>query len=131
MGIEPYLLTSSVVGILAQRLVRMICQSCRVSYEPTGEQRKEFGLSPTQLLYKGTGCLACFGTGYKGRQGIYELLVMSDEIKRQLLRSADASMLRSIALEEGMSALRDEGLSLVRDGITTESEVLRVTRGLV
>ncbi len=128
MGIEPYLLSSSVIGILAQRLVRTICSSCKKSYTPSSVELAEFGLTETIPFYKGEGCEACFGSGYKGRQGIYELMVVSNGIKKQLLKSGNAVELRQQALAEGMSSLRKEGGYLVAQGLTTTAEVLRVSR---
>ncbi|GAB4186993.1 MAG: GspE/PulE family protein [Simkaniaceae bacterium] len=133
MGIESYLLSSSVIGILAQRLVRKICPKCRVSYR-AGKQEVE-DLFPANeeeevILYKGKGCAECFNSGYKGRHGIYELLLVTTSIKEQLSRSADASMLQRAANNLGMRTLRDEGAALVKQGITTSAEVLRVTRSI-
>lgn len=113
MGIEPYLLSSSVIGVLAQRLVRKICPSCKT---PEGE------------YFIGSGCPDCFETGYKGRRGIYELMSLSSPLKRRLVESADSSALQEIALKEGMETLRQDGMLLAKEGITTKSEVLRVTR---
>ncbi|HSW86088.1 MAG TPA: type II secretion system ATPase GspE [Rhabdochlamydiaceae bacterium] len=133
MGIEPYLLTSSVVGVLAQRLVRMICPHCRTEYEPSDQELKELSLVRDRLLndvfVKGTGCSHCYGSGYKGRHGIYELMSLGSTIKRQLLKSPDALELQRVALAQGMATLRYEGSNLVQKGITTTAEVLRVTRG--
>lgn len=135
MGIEPYLLSSSVVGVLAQRLVRTICPSCKTAYTPTDEELNELGLSMKDLkeglLYRGCGCQMCFGSGYRGRRGIYELMIMNEAIKRQLLHSPDAFSLRNTAVKEGLSTLRSEGAFLVREGHTTATEVLRVTRSLL
>ena len=128
MGIEPYLLSSSVVAVLAQRLVRTLCPHCKVPYEPSDRELKELGLNE-KVLYKGQGCAHCYGLGYKGRHGIYELMNLTSPIKRQLLQSADALELQKVALACGMSGLREEGAYLVKDGITTSAEVLRVTRG--
>lgn len=128
MGIEPYLLTSSVVGVLAQRLVRTICPSCRVAYEPSATELAELGLRESSLFYQGAGCDHCFGSGYKGRHGIYELMTVGNVIKQQLLKSADAVELRHAALSHGMVPLRAEGAYLVIQGITTSAEVLRVSR---
>jgi general secretion pathway protein E len=132
MGIEPYLLTSSVVGVLAQRLVRMICPHCRISYAPSEQELKELGIKREALskgvLYKGEGCPLCFGSGFKGRHGIYELMPVTSAIKRQLLQSPDALELQRAALVGGMTALRQEGAFLAIDGLTATSEVLRVTR---
>jgi general secretion pathway protein E len=128
MGIEAYLLTSSVVGVLAQRLVRTICPSCRVGYEPSPSELRELGLTEPALFYQGVGCEHCYGSGYKGRHGIYELMPLTSSIKRQLLKSADAVELRHAALAHGMVPLRAEGAQLVLQGLTTSAEVLRVSR---
>ncbi len=128
MGIEPYLLSSSVIGVVAQRLVRTICPCCKVSYIPSSSELSELGLSDPFPFYMGEGCENCFGSGYKGRHGIYELMMMSGGIKKQLLKSGDAGELRLCALSEGMSSLRKEGAHLVIQGITTTAEVLRVSR---
>jgi general secretion pathway protein E len=129
MGIEPYLLTSSVIAIVAQRLVRTICLHCKTSYKPTQSELDDLGID-TDLLWKGAGCEHCFDSGYKGRHGIYELMPVTGQIKRQLLSSIDATGLQETALKEGMSSLRCEGAKLACRGITTSSEVLRVTRDL-
>jgi general secretion pathway protein E len=132
MGIEPYLLSSSVIGVLAQRLVRMICSFCKVSYSPSEKELEELGVSAEDLtekyFYKGEGCAHCFGSGYKGRHGIYELMNVTGKIKRQLLISADALELQKVALLSGMSSLRREGAFLIQKGITSTAEVIRVTR---
>jgi general secretion pathway protein E len=127
MGIEPYLLSSAVVGILAQRLVRTICPHCAIPYIPTSQELKELGLTETKL-FRGQGCAHCFGSGYKGRHGIYELMLVGSAIKRQILQSADAVLLQKVALEEGMKSLRAEGGLLAAQGLTTSSEIFRVTR---
>lgn len=132
MGIEPYLLTSSVIGILAQRLVRMLCPHCKRLYDPSDAELEELNLQRTALPLKGLfhaeGCAHCFGLGYKGRCGIYELMLLTGALKRQLLNSPDAVALQRIALEGGMASLRDAGGLLVAQGITSTSEVLRATR---
>ncbi len=133
MGIEPYLLSSSVIGVLAQRLVRKICFHCREEYVPlAGEIYDLLGEKPEADIkfYRGVGCDQCFYSGYRGRHGIYELMIVSAEIKRQLAQSPDASLLQRITSQSGMRSLRDEGAVLVKNGITTSSEVLRVTRSL-
>jgi general secretion pathway protein E len=121
MGIEPYLLSSSVIGVLAQRLVRLICPHCKVGYEPSQRELEE-------KLYRGEGCVHCFGSGYKGRHGIYELMPINTAIKRQIVRSADALELQKVAIASGMETLRQEGSYLVQEGLTTSREVLRATR---
>ncbi len=128
MGIEPYLLSSSIVGVLAQRLVRKICPHCRISYAPTQRELTELGIEADEL-FKGSGCEHCFNTGYKGRCGIYELMNVTGSIKRQIVQSADATELQKIAFETGMLTLRKEGGFLVKQAVTTSAEVLRVSRG--
>lgn len=134
MGIEPYLLSSCVVGVLAQRLVRRICPECKFAYNPTDRELQSLGLKRENLenghLYQGKGCQACFDSGYKGRHGIYELMSVNNAIRKQIVKSADAVELRQIALDTGTLSLLIHGGELVRQGITTVAEVLRVTRGL-
>ncbi len=133
MGIEPYLLTSSVIGVIAQRLVRRICSRCKESYKPSEREIFDLKLNPEKVadrpFFRGTGCEHCFGSGYKGRHGIYELMTLSKALKDQLLKSPDAHRLQEIALSQGMSSLREEGALLVLEGVTSSEEVLRVTRG--
>ncbi len=131
MGIEPYLLSSSVLGVLAQRLVRRICPHCIALYQPSDQELKEIGLSRREVkdgLYRGTGCEVCYGSGFKGRHAIYELMYVDHLVRQQLLLSADATTLQKVALAQGMSSLRQQGAVLVQKGITTTSEVLRVTK---
>lgn len=133
MGIEPYLLSSCVVGVMAQRLVRKICPDCKVQYQPTERELESMGIERDDLkdghLFRGAGCQSCYGSGYKGRHGLYELLMVNNAIKRQIVKSPDAVELRNIALEAGMVSLLSHGAELVRQGITTAAEVLRSTRG--
>jgi general secretion pathway protein E len=134
MGIEPYLLSSSLVGVFAQRLVRSICPSCKVGYEPEEKELQSIGLRredlPEGLLYKGAGCSACYETGYKGRRGIYELMSINNSLKKQIVKSPDAVELRRLALEGGMMSLIQHGAELARQGVTTVSEILRATRAV-
>ncbi|MEM8727312.1 MAG: type II secretion system ATPase GspE [Chlamydiota bacterium] len=129
MGIEPYLLSSSVLAVLAQRLVRKICSACKESYHPHSQELKDLRIRADKL-YRGRGCSECFDSGYRGRVGIYELMPVSGEIKKQLLLTVDASALQKTAAEQGMATLRSEGGLLAKEGITTIAEVLRVTRQL-
>lgn len=132
MGIEPYLLSSSILGVLAQRLVRCICSHCRMGYTPLANELAELGIDRKQLpdgkLFKGSGCENCFLSGYKGRHGIYELMVMQPKIKTQVMKSADAQELRKVARLQNMVSLFEQGRDLVMHGLTTSAEVLRVTR---
>lgn len=130
MGIEPYLLSSSIVAVLAQRLVRKICPHCKVSYVPSSEELSRLKLKKKDLpnLYKGEGCDFCLQTGYLGRHGIYELMVANSSIKRQIMKSVEASSLRTIAIEQGMKDLLFNCKALLAQGITSAAEVFRVTR---
>lgn len=134
MGIEPYLLSSTIVGIMAQRLVRRICPHCKEAYTPTDDELISIGVSRDELengvIYRGKGCDACFDTGYKGRHGLYELIVVNNAIRRQMVHSPDAVELRILALKEGMSSLLVHGKKLIIEGVTTITEVLRVSKGV-
>lgn len=132
MGVEPYLLSSCIVGVLAQRLVRRICPNCQETYAPTVRELQSLGLDPSdvKLLYIGKGCSACYGSGYKGRHGVYELMPVNNEVKKQIVQSPDAVQMRRVALECGMMSLLAHGAELIKQGVTTVAEVLRVARGL-
>ena len=132
MGVEPYLLSSSLLLVLAQRLVRKICGRCSVPYEPDEEEKRELGIAAgiRGNFRVGKGCSECYHTGYKGRIGLYEYMPITHAIKHQLLISPDASRLGQIALEEGMVSLRQRGIELVLRGETTIEEVVRVTRAI-
>jgi general secretion pathway protein E len=131
MGLEGFLIASSVIGILAQRLVRRVCPECAVPQDPepslierlSGEESV-----PAGDYRAGVGCEACSMTGYRGRVGIFELLVMSDRIRQLVLEQTSAGVLREAATAEGMKTLRQDGIARVRQGVTTLSEVLRVTQ---
>jgi general secretion pathway protein E len=132
MGVEPYLVSSSVVGIMAQRLVRTICPHCRESFQPTEEALKEIGLTlddiPDRTLYRGQGCEKCFNSGYMGRSGIFEILLVDDEIRRMILERTNTGVIKKAALKKGMRTLRMDGARQVREGNTTIEEVVRVTQ---
>lgn len=133
MGVEPYLLSSTIVGIMAQRLVRKICPDCKEPYVPIDSELKSLGIERKNLirgvLYRGKGCPACYQSGYKGRHGIYELMLDNHLVKKQILVSPDAIDMRKVALNTGMKSLLFHGAELVLNGITTVAEVLRATRG--
>ena len=132
MGAEDYLLASSILGILAQRLVRVICPHCKTESKAEPEILRQIGLAGDGgfSVYEGKGCKECVGTGYHGRLGIFELMLMDDEIRRLTITSADASQLRKAAVEQGMVTLRQDGFEKIRKGITTISEALRVTQDM-
>ena len=130
MGVENFLLSSTVRGILAQRLVRMICPSCR-KVDPSAADKEELavlGIGSDITLYTGKGCDLCAYTGYYGRSGIFELLIVDDEIRKLILKNADANQLRAAGKQRGMKTLLENGAEKVREGITTLSEILRVTQ---
>jgi general secretion pathway protein E len=132
MKIEPFLVSSAVTGILAQRLVRKLCPDCRSSYTPSPEMIRHFeGFVPNQTdlqFFRSSGCDACQQIGYRGRTGIYELLHLSDEIREILMAGGDASSIRQAAQKSGMLSLRQAGLKKAQAGETSLEEVLRVTR---
>lgn len=130
MGIEPFLISSSVIGMLAQRLVRVICKDCKEKYAPTAEALKDIGYAgdkASAFFYRGKGCDSCKNTGYQGRIGIYELLRVSEEIKKLIVKKASADEIKRKAVEEGMRTLRDDGMEKAKRGVTTLEEILRVT----
>ena len=130
MGVEPFLTSSSVVAVLAQRLVRTLHSSCRVPYSPPVHEVQRLGLDPDQAdemqFHRPGGCSEC-GNGYTGRAGIYELLTVTDEIKSLIVERGNASRIKRTALEQGMRTLRDDGAIKVLQGVTTVDEVMRVT----
>jgi general secretion pathway protein E len=131
MGVEPFLLSSSINAILAQRLVRIICPHCKEAYTPDKEALIKLGITPdesTQLVYRGKGCAKCHHTGYKGRCGIFELLLMDREMKHLILTTANADEIKELAIRNGMITLRQDGAMKVLQGITTIEEVYRVSK---
>ncbi len=130
MGVENFLLSSTVRGILAQRLVRIICPSCKEVDPSTAdiEELKLFGIDSTASLYHGKGCEKCAFTGYYSRAGIFELLVVDDDIRKLILKIADANQIRAVAKQRGMRTLLEDGAEKIVQGMTTLSEVLRVTQ---
>jgi len=131
MGIEPFLISASLECILAQRLIRKICTSCRTAYEPNEHVLNSLGLTIHDIgdknFYYGKGCDACNNTGYKGRKGIYELLKMSDPIREMINERTPGVILRQKAIELGMTTLREDGLRSIFDGLTTIEEVVKYT----
>jgi|WetSurMetagenome_2_1015567.scaffolds.fasta_scaffold00013_75 general secretion pathway protein E len=130
MGVEHFLLSSTVRGILAQRLVRMICRECREvdSSSDAREAAALLGVPETAQLFRGRGCEKCSGSGFYGRCGIYELLVVDDEIRKMIVRNVDSNQLRTVARKQGMMTLLEYGLQRTVEGVTTLDEVLRVTQ---
>ena len=132
MGMENYLISSSLLGIMAQRLVRVICPECKEAYTPELGVMEELGVSQSDVkelsIFKGAGCEKCSHTGFRGRQGIYELLLMNDDIRELILDKAPSNVIKEKGRSQGMKTLREAGWQKVKTGISTVSEVLRVTQ---
>ena len=128
IGVEPYLISSALKGVVSQRLVRRICPTCRTAFEPTAEDLANLGLpaGPKRMFYKGTGCPDCFGTGYKGRIAVFEILTMGKELRHLVSKGADRSEMEKVLEKEGLVTLYSNALRLVEEGITTGEEVLRI-----
>jgi len=131
LGIEPFLVTATLEGIVAQRLIRRICDGCRTPFEPTEAQLMELQLTPDDIkgkkFYYGRGCDKCNGTGYRGRIGIFEIMVFNDEMRDLIMNQASTGVLRAAGQRAGMRLLRDNGLEAIYDGITTIDEVVKET----
>ncbi len=132
MGIEPYLVTSSVIAIIAQRLVRVLCPKCKEPYTPDDESLLNLGMDKKKagevVFYRRGGCTACMNTGYRGRSAIFEILILDDAIKRTILKTSDANQIQETAERRGMATLLANGAKKVLEGTTTIEEVFRVTR---
>jgi len=131
MGIEPYLISATVIGVLAQRLARKVCSKCKAPYQVPATDLRRFGFKPKEgeemvTLYRGEGCEACRHTGFKGRIGIYEMMRINDEIRELVVRRAPLADVREAAKANGMHELKEDGLDKVLQGITTTDEVMRV-----
>jgi type IV pilus assembly protein PilB len=129
MGIEPFLIASSLLGLVGQRLVRKICPHCITQYEPTKEELQFYtrggGDPDKQRFVHGAGCSFCGNTGYYDRVGIYEVLSVTDELKELIVGGASQAELKKLAIEQGMRTLREQAVQLVTDELTTIAEVLR------
>ena len=129
IGIDPYLIAASLNGVLAQRLVRRICQNCKELYEIPEQMKvhvEQAGIDPAQLQH-GVGCENCHNSGYVGRVGIYEMLIMDDAFKNMINKDPSVSSMRALFKEKGHKSLYDDGIIKVKNGLTTVEEVLRVT----
>ena len=131
LGVEPFLITATIEGIVAQRLVRRICKNCKTQFEPNETQLMELRLTPDEVKGKkfhyGRGCGNCNGTGYRGRIGIFEIMVFNDEIRDLVMNQASTGVLRAAGQKAGMRLLRDNGLQTIYDGITTIDEIVKET----
>lgn len=127
IGVEPYLLSSTLIGVISQRLVRKICKNCRVEAEIPGSIRERLGLKEDIKAHKGKGCFTCRETGYKGRIGVFEVLIITGEIEEAILSRVTSAEMKKIAIRSGMHPLIEDGIEKVDQGITTVEELLRVT----
>jgi len=135
MGVEPFLVASSLTAVMAQRLVRRLCPDCREAYRPTAEELREVGLTPEAVaragsptIYRAKGCDICGGNGYRGRTGIYEMLMVDDEIRQLALKNVDSNSMKKAGVAKGMRTLLDDGARKVLAGETSLAEVLSVTQ---
>jgi general secretion pathway protein E len=132
IGVEPFLLSSSILAVVAQRLIRVLCTNCKLPYTPDDTTLKSFGITPDQLqgavFYKAKGCENCFNTGYRGRKGIFEIMSLSSSLKSLILQTFDSNRIKQEALKQNMITLRQDGTRKVLNGSTTMEEVLRVTQ---
>jgi type IV pilus assembly protein PilB len=131
LGLEPFLVTATLEGIVAQRLVRTICTRCKEAFTPTEEMLLQLGLTPDQIggrtFYRGTGCDFCRGTGYSGRIGIYEIMILDDNLRDLIMKRSSTNVIRQAARKRGMRSLRQSGLLAIYDGVTTIEEVVAQT----
>jgi type IV pilus assembly protein PilB len=140
MDVETFLVASSIDAVVAQRLARKLCEKCKIAYEPDEAELAEAGYPPESWgdvgqLYRSpdtrevkNDCKACSGTGYRGRLGLYEVMLRSEEIERLTVERASADAIRTVAVDQGMKTLRDDGLAKVLQGITSIEEVARVVK---
>lgn len=131
LGIEPFLVTATLEGIVAQRLIRKICEHCKTPFEPSESQLMELGLTPEEVkgkqFYYGKGCGRCNSTGYRGRTGIFEIMTFNDEVRELIMNHASTNVLRTASQKAGMKLLRDAGLSAIYNGVTTIDEIVKET----
>jgi general secretion pathway protein E len=132
IGVEPFLISSSVLAIVAQRLIRVLCKSCKELYTPDDVALESIGINAHQcreaVIYKSIGCENCFFTGYKGRTGIFEIMLLDDSLKSLILKTHDSNSIKNEALNQNMVTLRQYGVQKVLNGISTIEEVFRVTQ---
>jgi general secretion pathway protein E len=132
IGVEPFLISSSVLAVVAQRLVRVLCRNCKQPYIPDNSTLKSIGITPDQFqettIYRADGCENCFHTGYKGRTGIFEIMLLDSSLKSLILTTYDSSQIKNAALNLNMVTLRQDGIQKVLRGISTIEEIIRVTQ---
>ncbi len=126
MGVEPFLISGTLIGVLAQRLIRVICDRCKEKYTPSMDILRDIGFKEKLVLYRGIGCAKCNYLGFSGRTAIYELLIIDDDIRRLIVEKASSDKVRKVAMEKGMHTLMDDGMDKIKNNVTTPEEVLRV-----
>jgi len=131
MGIESFLVSSSIIAIIAQRLVRVLCEKCKEPYRPDGAALAELGkegrLLEDREIFRRRGCPDCLNTGYRGRNAIFEMMVLDDSLKRLVSGTSDANVIREAAVRGGMRSLKEDGVRKIHEGLTTVEEVMRMT----
>jgi len=131
IGVEPFLISSSLIAVIAQRLLRTLCSDCKEAYKPNDLAFKSIGMDPERFsdrrIYRARGCENCFHTGYKGRNAIFEIMVLNEELRSLILKSHDSNVIKKRALEMNMLSLRQDGIQKLLNGVTTIEEVFRVT----
>ena len=127
MGIEPFLVSSAVIGVIAQRLLRKVCTHCSAPYLPDPAEQAALGIGPHTRIHRGTGCSYCNGTGYRGRTAVHEIMLMTKEMRAMVDRGASEDDLRALAKKNGMLTLREGCRTLVMNGVTTAEEMMKVT----
>jgi general secretion pathway protein E/type IV pilus assembly protein PilB len=130
MGVEPYLVASSLEGVLAQRLVRVLCPDCKTEdrSDKATELKEEFNIPAGTPIFQPVGCTECRNSGFHGRHAVFEMMSLGQEIRQRILRNCSSGELMELAIKDGMTTLAEDGWRLVREGITTPDEVLRVTK---
>ena len=130
LGVEPFLVASSVVAVVAQRLVRLICEVSKEEYVPEAKSLSDLGVDPAKAprLWRGRGCPDCMNSGYKGRTAIYEFLIVSDHVREQVMARASSTLIKRDAVQQGMRTLRMDGADKILKGLTTVEEVARMTQ---
>ena len=132
IGVEPFLISSAVIAVVAQRLVRTLCVDCKIEYHPDISTLKSIGIKPDHLngniFFKANGCENCLNTGYRGRISIFEIMILEDSLKTLILKNFDANMIKKEAVNRQMTTLRQDGIIKVMEGLTTIEEVVRLTQ---
>jgi general secretion pathway protein E len=132
LGVEPFLISSAVIAVMAQRLIRVLCSDCKEPYRPDDIALQQIGIMPEQfngrMIYRAKGCDACFQTGYRGRRGIFEIMTLDDELKTLILQTHDSNLIRKTAVSKQMTSLRQDGIQTLLGGTTTIEEIIRVTQ---